>query len=154
MSDAPDPSSAAEALATAPIQIVFDCSDPHAQADFWAGALGYEVEQNEDFIQQMLDGGQATDGDVARHRGVLVWKDAAAMRDPSGRRPRWYLQRVAEPKAVKNRVHPDFHVGPGLVESVVEHLQCLGASKLYDGRQGPQAWVTMADPEGNEFCIS
>ncbi|CAN5262693.1 hypothetical protein BH18ACT4_BH18ACT4_09120 [soil metagenome] len=30
----------------------------------------------------------------------------------------------------------------------------LGAAKLYDGSQGPQTWVTMADPEGNEFCVS
>jgi hypothetical protein len=22
------------------------------------------------------------------------------------------------------------------------------------GRQGPHTWVTLADPEGNEFCVS
>ena len=33
---------------------------------------------------------------------------------------------------------------------------CLerGATKLWDGQQGPQTWVTLADPEGNEFCVS
>lgn len=24
----------------------------------------------------------------------------------------------------------------------------------HEGRQGPHVWVTMADPEGNEFCVS
>jgi hypothetical protein len=23
-----------------------------------------------------------------------------------------------------------------------------------DGQQGPHTWVTLADPEGNEFCVS
>jgi hypothetical protein len=25
---------------------------------------------------------------------------------------------------------------------------------LWTGEQGPHNWVTMADPEGNEFCVS
>ena len=29
----------------------------------------------------------------------------------------------------------------------------LGARKLWDGQQGPHTWVTLADPEGNEFCV-
>lgn len=29
-----------------------------------------------------------------------------------------------------------------------------GAKYLWRGRQGPHSWVTVADPEGNEFCIS
>ena len=154
MTDAPAPTSPADVLAATPLQIVLDCADPHAQADFWAGVLGYEVEQNEGFIQQMLDAGHATDADVTRYHGTLVWKDAAAMRDPAHGRPRWYLQRVPEPKTVKNRMHVDLHVGPDNVAGVVEHLLRQGATKLYDGHQGPQSWVTMADPEGNELCIS
>ena len=30
----------------------------------------------------------------------------------------------------------------------------LGATKLWDGQVGPQTWVTLADPEGNELCVS
>jgi hypothetical protein len=37
---------------------------------------------------------------------------------------------------------------------VVERLTRLGARTLWDGRLGPQTWVTMADPEGNEFCVA
>jgi hypothetical protein len=33
-------------------------------------------------------------------------------------------------------------------------LVARGATFLHDGQQGPQRWITMADPEGNEFCIS
>jgi hypothetical protein len=24
---------------------------------------------------------------------------------------------------------------------------------LHTGQQGPHSWLTMADPEGNEFCV-
>ena len=40
------------------------------------------------------------------------------------------------------------------MEAVVDRALALGATKLWDGRQGPQTWVTLADPENNEFCIS
>ena len=39
-------------------------------------------------------------------------------------------------------------------EGEVERLESLGASRLYVGTQGPNSWQTMADPEGNEFCVS
>lgn len=32
-------------------------------------------------------------------------------------------------------------------------LIALGATRLWDGQQGPHSWVTLADPEGNEFCV-
>ncbi|MBM7232167.1 VOC family protein, partial [Dietzia cinnamea] len=25
---------------------------------------------------------------------------------------------------------------------------------LHRGQQGPSTWITMTDPEGNEFCVS
>ena len=37
---------------------------------------------------------------------------------------------------------------------VVGVVVALGATRLWDGQQGPQRWVTMADPEGNEFCVA
>ena len=42
----------------------------------------------------------------------------------------------------------------GSANTVTERILALGATKLWDGRQGPQTWVTYADPEGNEFCLS
>jgi hypothetical protein len=34
------------------------------------------------------------------------WNDASAIIDSGGNGPRSYFQRVPEPKAVKNRLHP------------------------------------------------
>ena len=143
-----------EAAATPQLQIVLDCADPHSQAKFWSAALGCTVERNGEFVQKMIDEGFATDADVTTVDGELAWREAAAMIDPDGRWPRWYFQLVPEPKATKNRMHVDIHVGPDRVAAEVTRLEGLGATHLYDGQQGPQSWVTMADPEGNEFCVS
>jgi len=37
---------------------------------------------------------------------------------------------------------------------IVARLIARGATKLWDGRKGPHAWVTMADPEGSEICVA
>jgi hypothetical protein len=136
------------------VQIALDCADPHRQARFWAAALGYEVEENEAQIRELLSAGMASDDDVTTFEGVLVWKTGAACSDPTGRRPRWYFQQVPEEKTVKNRMHVDVHVGPEGRDPLVAQLVELGASRLYEGQQGPHTWITMADPEGNEFCVA
>jgi hypothetical protein len=64
------------------------------------------------------------------------------------------FQLVPEAKTVKNRVHLDVWVGAEKVEAERVRLIGRGARFLHRGRQGPHAWVTMADPEGNEFCLS
>jgi hypothetical protein len=149
MSTAPGPDAPAPT-----IQIVLDCGDPHAQARFWAAALGYEVEQVDAFVREMLAAGHATDDDVLTIDGQLTWKDGVAASDPAGRRPRIYFQLVPEPKMAKNRVHLDLQLGPERRAGVVARLEALGARQLYEGRQGPHTWITMADPEGNEFCVT
>ena len=63
------------------------------------------------------------------------------------------FQQVPEGKQVKNRVHLDVRTGDDR-DAVVARCIELGATKLWDGQQGPQTWVTMADIEGNEFCVS
>ncbi len=140
---------------TTKVQIVIDCVDPHAQATFWAAALGYEMDIDEEFIRRMLDQGHATEDDVATFEGVLVWKTGAACNDPGGTRPRLYFQAVPEPKTVKDRIHIDLHLAEHDDRAAeIARLERLGATVLYEGRQGPQSWTTMADPEGNEFCVS
>jgi hypothetical protein len=143
-----------EVAATPQLQFTLDCAEPHDQAKFWAAALGYAVERNGDLIQKMIDEGFATDADITTVDGELEWLDAAAMSDPDGRRPRWYFQRVPESKIFKNRMHVDVEVGTDRVAAEVARLEALGASRLHEGRQGPHTWVTMADPEGNEFCVA
>jgi hypothetical protein len=137
-----------------PFQIVVDAVDPHVLNRFWTEALGYEMEDHHDLVRQLLDAGQVTPDETIELDGRLAFKTAAASRDPEGVAPRLLFQTVPEPKTVKNRVHLDLHVGDERREAEVERLIGLGASRLWDGQQGPNRWVTMADPEGNEFCVS
>lgn len=55
---------------------------------------------------------------------------------------------------MKNGVHLDVRIGDDDPDTVVASLTKRGASELHRGQQGPNVWVTMADPEGNEFCVS
>jgi hypothetical protein len=138
-------------------QVAVDCSDPHALADWWAETLGWQVEPSDEaFIRRMISAGYATEGDTKLHHGVLVWREGAAIRHPEGsqRAPRMLFQLVPEAKAVKNRVHLDVHIGAEDVAPVVAGLVARGATFLHEGQQGPHTWITLADPEGNEFCVS
>lgn len=140
-------------------QVVIDTANPHPLADWWADALGWVVEpSDEEFIRRMIAEGHATEGDTTTHNGKLVWKEGAAIRHPDGpergQRKRILFQAVPEPKTVKNRVHLDIWVGAENVEAEVERLTAKGATFLHRGRQGPHTWVTIADPEGNELCVS
>ena len=140
-------------------QVAVDCAQPHTLADWWADALGWEVESvDEDFIREMIAEGYATEADTVTHNGALVWAEGAAIRHPagpdSGPRRRILFQRVPEDKTVKNRVHLDVWVGADKVEQETQRLTVRGATFLHRGQQGPHTWVTLADPEGNEFCLS
>jgi hypothetical protein len=136
-------------------QVVVDCAAPHELADWWAEALGWQVEpQDEAFIRRMIDAGYATDGDTTTHRGALVWREGAAINSPEPGRPRVLFQLVPEGKTVKNRLHLDLRAGEERREAEIARLVGLGATELHRGRQGPNWWATLADPEGNEFCVA
>ena len=138
-------------------QVTVDCADPHSMADWWAQTLGWQVEpQDEAFIRRMISAGRADDSDTKRHNGALVWKTGAAITHPEGpqRAPRVLFQLVPEAKTVKNRLHLDVRIGADDVERAVAGLTARGARFLHRGEQGPFTWVTLADPEGNEFCVS
>ena len=138
-------------------QVTVDCADPHMLADWWAETLGWQVQpQDEAFIRQMISAGHAADSDTKLHNGALVWKEGAAICHPDGtqRAPRMLFQLVPEAKAVKNRLHLDVRIGADDLERAVAGLIARGAMVLHNGRQGPHSWVTLADPEGNEFCVS
>ena len=137
------------------LQVTFDCTDPHAQARFWAVATGFELEDHHDMIGGLIDQGlvAADSDDVVEVDGRRRWRDYAAATAPADGN-RLLFQRVAEPKTAKNRVHLDLHPGDGKRDELVQTLIGLGATHLWDGQQGPQSWVTLADPEGNELCVS
>lgn len=140
-------------------QVAVDAAQPHVLADWWADALGWDVEPSDEaFIRRMIAEGYATEADTMTHNGVLVWAEGAAIRHPggpgSGIGGRIYFQLVPEPKTAKNRVHLDVRAGDSQIEAEQARLTATGATFLYRASQGPQSWVTMADPEGNEFCIT
>lgn len=137
------------------MQVTIDCAEPHALADWWAETLGWLVEQQDEaFIRSMIEQGYATPDETTHHRGALVWRAGAAVIPPDGvAAPRLLFQQVPEAKSGKNRVHLDIRHGDADVEEVRASLVARGATVLHSGSQGPHSWVTMADPEGNEFCI-
>lgn len=137
------------------IQVVIDSANPHEQAKWWASALGWQVEPSDgDFIRGLVDAGQAKEEDTLVFEGQLVWKVGAAISDPDRTgSPRVLFQVVPEAKSVKNRLHLDISAGDER-ESVAAKLVDAGASILYRESQGPFEWITMSDPEGNEFCVT
>ncbi|MGZ3100808.1 VOC family protein [Streptomyces sp. H72] len=143
-------------------KIVIDAAAPHAQADFWAAALHYEVEDNSALIGKLLGFGAVPAELTVESHGRRAWRDLAAVRHPddpyqeesgTGLGRRLLFQRVPEVKTGKNRLHLDLHPSEGRREAEVARLEALGASVLRQVKEQGGEWVTMADPEGNEFCV-
>jgi hypothetical protein len=110
-------------------EVVIDCADHGEVVDFWAAAMGYERrEVNEQYV-------------------ALVPPQPAAVGLPP-----LLFQKVPEPKVVKNRVHLDLR-GDSMADEVAR-LTGLGATVLAERCLGDFCWTVMADPAGNEFCVS
>ncbi len=111
--------------------ITFDWANPELLGLFWADALG------------MLSHPENESGDPE-------W----LVHDPSGRLPGLLFIAVPEAKRAKNRVHLDVQPLLNGRDHEVEVLVGKGASIVADHRRPDgSGWVTMADPEGNEFCV-
>ena len=139
--------------AATPIQIVIDATDPLAQARFWADALHYEVEDTTDLINRVLEAGLATRDLIHEDGGRLYWNDLVGVGDPGKAGPRLLFQRNPTAKTGKNRLHLDLNVGNDRRDGEVERLQRLGGEVLYEIDEPGGHHGTMADPEGNEFCV-
>lgn len=141
------------------VQITFDCADPGTLAPFWAEVLGYQV-------QPPPPGFDTWEAALAAF-GVpeSEWNSRSAiipLDDEFG--PRVFFQRVPEGRTVKNRVHLDVRAAPGLtgddrmtaLEAACARLEGLGATRAYrvepDDRM-EAGFISMLDPEGNEFCL-
>jgi len=109
--------------------MVLDCNDPERLARFWTRALDYRVS-----------------GSAGPYVVLVSNADDKA-------HPELVLQRVAEAKTAKNRMHIDIR-GEKLDETV-DRLVALGASQLENRVREEDGcrWMVMADPEGNEFCV-
>ena len=137
------------------VQVTFDAADPAALAGFWKQVLGY--------IEEPPPEGWSSWEAWATQMGIPEerWNDQSAILDPEGNGPRIFFQKVPEGKAAKNRVHLDVRSAPGLdvdarrarLNERAEELVELGATRLYEKEEMGTFWVTMHDPEGNEFCL-
>lgn len=144
-------------------KLVIDSTDAPVIADFWAAALGYEVEDPSALIEQLLAAGQLSEDVVVEHGGRKTFRGYAAIRHPDdpfdetsgiGRGRRLLFQDVPEEKSVKNRLHIDVH-NDGDLDALVARLERLGATRVREFDKGPEGhWWVMRDPEGNEFCAT
>lgn len=110
--------------------ITVDAANPYQLATFWSTVTGWPV----------------SDQDEPGDDEVLVEAPAPI--------PGLLFIRVPEGKTGKNRVHLDLGPTERTRDEEVERLLGLGATIFADHRKpdGP-GWVTMHDPEGNEFCV-
>jgi len=111
-----------------PHNVVIDCADHGVVVPFWEAMLGWTSRRiNEQFV---------------------------ALRPPEGSRVSFAIlfQQVPEPKIVKNRAHIDFDAGDMAAE--VDRIIGLGGSVRGQHNLGDFRWTIVADPEGNEFCVT
>jgi len=110
--------------------VTIDCAEPYTLATFWSTVTGWPV----------------SDQDEPGDTEVLVEAPAPV--------PGLLFIRVPEAKTVKNRVHFDWLPTQRTRDEDVERVIALGAT-LYEDHRAPdgRGWVTLLDPEGNEFCI-
>ncbi|WP_449062779.1 VOC family protein [Planomonospora algeriensis] len=110
--------------------VTIDCADPYGLATFWSAATGWPMSEEDE------------PGDPE----ALVEAPAPA--------PGMLFIRVPEGKTVKNRIHFDWMPTERTRDEEVERLLALGA-ELHEDHRTPEGlgWVTLLDPEGNEFCV-
>ena len=104
--------------------VVIDVNDIAREAAFWSAVLG---------------------GEPGPLRGQEEWITVGSLDATT----HLVLQKVPEGKVVKNRCHLCFVVTE--VDDAARRIRSLGGCKVSGPRTG--GGVTMADPEGNEFCI-
>ncbi|GHF14729.1 glyoxalase [Amycolatopsis deserti] len=110
--------------------VTIDCAEPYELARFWSEVTGWPVS------------GEDSPGDPE----VLVEAPAPV--------PGLLFIRVPEGKAVKNRLDLDWMPDERTRDEEVARVVALGATVHEDHRRADGlGWVTLLDPEGNEFCI-
>ncbi|GGB72621.1 glyoxalase [Knoellia flava TL1] len=113
-----------------------DSRDAHAQSHWWSEVLGWSEDPQ--------------DPNLPGHEECMIFS-------PDGRERLLFIE-VPEGKTVKNRLHLDLTPTDRTRDEEVERLLAHGATVHQDlrdlpGRPAGSGWVTLLDPEGNEFCI-
>jgi predicted enzyme related to lactoylglutathione lyase len=111
-----------------PHNVVIDCADHDVVIPFWEAALGWSSFRiNDQFVLLRAPEEERIGFDIL-------------------------FQKVPEPKVAKNRAHIDFDAAD--VDGEVERLVGLGGRKVAEHAIGAFRWAIVADPEGNEFCVT
>lgn len=109
-----------------PAMITIDSANPGPLAQWWAQQTGGTIEQEND-----------------------GWFYVVAL--PAGLYPLAF-QKVDDPTPGKNRVHLDLTTTD--LDGETTRLVEAGASEVAQHTMGDFRWVTLADPDGNVFCVS
>jgi 4a-hydroxytetrahydrobiopterin dehydratase len=109
------------------VEIAVDALDIPAVRPFWQAVLGYVDDP----------GGPSP---------------AAALVDPLGRGPAVWFQQMDAPRPQRNRIHLDVSVPHELAAARIEATVAAGGRVVGDD-EAPAFWV-LADPEGNEVCVT
>lgn len=106
--------------------VTFDTTDADALASWWAEQTGGQVLERNDGWFVMVAGGTLP---------VLL-----------------AFQKIDDPTPGKNRIHLDLTADD--LDGEVDRL--LGAGATLVERRGDESfrWVTLADPQGNQFCVA
>ena len=115
-------------MSTTFIGITYDARDAQLVATFWGSVLGREV----------------ADGASAEHASLTTGNVTVTG-------PRIGFHQVPEGKTVKNRLHIDLLSAD--FDEDLKRLLGLGATSIAEQRVGGGHWITLADPEGNEFDL-
>jgi Glyoxalase-like domain len=110
----------------------FDAIDAYAQSVWWSRVL--------DFVEDPDD-----PNEPGHEECLITSRDLSQL---------VLFITVPDAKQLKNRVHLDLRPADTEREEEVERVLALGATFLADHRRPDgSGWITLADPEGNEFCI-
>ena len=104
--------------------VTVDTTDPASLARWWADQLGGEVNDPFDGFFLIVSGGPV----------------------------QMAFGKVDDPTPGKNRIHVDLFADD--LDAEVDRLLTAGAGLVE--RRGDESfrWVTMTDPDGNEFCVA
>ena len=105
--------------------ITFDTSDPGPLAAWWAERTGGHIEQENDGWFVI----------VSLPQGIRLG-----------------FQKVPDPTPGKNRVHLDLVTAD--VDAEAERFTQAGAKEVHRENMDGFRWVTLADPDGNLFCVA
>lgn len=106
--------------------ITIDSTNPERLAQWWAEQLGLSISGNFGDEFYFIN---------VPDRGIAL-----------------SVQQEAEPTPGKNRIHIDFRAADPCAEAA--RLIAAGATEVDEHRMGALHWHTLADPDGNRFCVS